>query len=486
MRGQTPPPLDADTEPRVQSGRSMAATLTFLGAARTVTGSRYLVDTGNVRVLVDCGMFQGLKELRLRNWAEPPVPPSTIDAVVLTHAHLDHVGMLPRLVSQGFRGRIFCTPGTQDLCSLVLPDAGRLQEEEAERANRGGYSKHHPAKPLFTEDQAIATLSRLQPVGYERPIPIADGSLTVDFLPAGHLLGSAYVRMRRTDGAGGTVLFGGDLGRYNRPILPDPSAGPGADVLLVESTYGDREHPAGDETEHLAETIRRTFDARGKLIVPSFAIGRVEEVLYAIKQLEDARKVPLLPVYVDSPMALQALKYYERHAHELDGDIGRHRGEVSAFCTARFTPVASARESQEVVQRAGPAIVVSSSGMATGGRVLHHLAKALPDPRNTVLFVGFQAAGTRGRQLIEGAPEVKIHGQWIPVQARIEKLNGMSAHADAREIVQWLRTFPSPPATTYLVHGEPSAQDTLKTRIERELAWNVQVPSHGDRVPVPL
>lgn len=464
----------------------MASTLTFLGAARTVTGSRYLVETDGARVLVDCGMFQGLKELRLRNWADPPVPAASIDAVVVTHAHLDHVGMLPRLVAQGFKGRIFCTPGTQDLCSLVLPDAGHLQEEEAERANRGGYSRHKPAKPLFTEDQAIATLSRLQPVGYQRPIPVANGALEVEFLPTGHLLGAAYVRMRRSNGSGGTVLFGGDLGRYNRPILPDPSDGSAADVLLVESTYGDRLHPDDDDGERLKTLILETTERKGKLIIPAFAIGRVEEVLYAIKRLEDSAAIRALPVYVDSPMALQALKFYERHAHELDADVGPAQGDVCAFCTARFTPVATARESQEAVERPGPAIVISASGMATGGRVLHHLARALPDARNTVLFVGFQAAGTRGRQLIEGAQEVKIHGQFIPVHARIEKLNGMSAHADAGEIVRWLRTFPKAPGTTYLVHGEPSAQEALKARISRELAWNVQVPQHGDRVPIPL
>ncbi len=463
----------------------MASTLTFLGAARTVTGSRYLVEAAGRRVLVDCGMFQGLKELRLRNWADPPVPSASIDAVVLTHAHLDHVGMLPRLVAQGFKGRIFCTPGTQDLCSLVLPDAGRLQEDEAERANRGGYSRHKPARALFTEEQAVATLSRLQPVGYERPIPVGAG-LEVEFIPTGHLLGAAYVRMRRTDGTGGTVLFGGDLGRYNRPILQDPSAGSAADVLLVESTYGDRVHPDDDENDKLAAIINETAAKRGKLIIPAFAIGRVEEVLYAVKKLEDARKVPALPVYLDSPMALEALKFYQRHAGELDDDIAVRRGEVCAFCTARFTPVASAQESRAVVEREGPAIVISSSGMATGGRVLHHLAKGLADPRNTVLFVGFQAAGTRGRQLIEGSHEVKIHGQFVPVLARIDKLNGMSAHADASEIVRWLRTFPKPPSVTYLVHGEPAAQDALKLRLERELAWNVQIPRHGDRVPIPL
>ena len=464
----------------------MSSSLTFLGAARTVTGSRYLVEAAGTRVLVDCGMFQGLKELRLRNWAPPPVPPASIESVVLTHAHLDHVGMLPRLVAQGFNGRIFCTLGTQDLCTVVLPDAGRIQEEEAERANRYGYSKHKPAKPLFTEEDAIKTLSRLQPVGYERPIPVADGALQVEFLPTGHLLGAAYVRMRRSGGEGGTVLFGGDLGRYNRPVLADPSDGVKTDVLLVESTYGDRLHPEGDETARLKTLIRETAERRSKLIIPSFAIGRVEEVLYAIKKLEDGDQVPKLPVYVDSPMALKALEFYKRHAHELDDDIQKRRGEVCAFCTARFTAVPSARESHDVVEREGPAIVIASSGMATGGRVLHHLVKGLPDPKNTVLFVGFQAAGTRGRQLIEGATEVKIQGQLIPVHARVEKLNGMSAHADASEIMRWLRTFPSPPGMTYLVHGEASAQDALKRRIEQELAWNVQIPQHGDRVPLPL
>ncbi len=463
----------------------MSSTLTFLGAARTVTGSRYLVEAAGRRILVDCGMFQGLKELRLRNWADSPVPPASIDAVVLTHAHLDHCGMLPRLVAQGFKGRIFCTPGTQDLCSLVLPDAGRLQEEEADCANRGGYSRHNPARPLFTEEQAIVTLSRLQPVGYERPMPVAPG-IEAEFIPTGHLLGAGYVRMRRADGSGGTVIFGGDLGRYDRPILKDPAAGSHADVLLLESTYGDREHLNGDEQDRLAAIINETALKHGKLIIPAFAIGRVEEVLYTIKKLEDARKITPLPLYLDSPMALEALKFYQRHANELDDDIPTRRGEVCAFCTARFTPVASSQESRDVVEREGPAIVLSASGMATGGRVLHHLAKGLPDARNTVLFVGFQAAGTRGRQLIEGSQETKIHGQFVPVLARIEKLNGMSAHADASEIVRWLRTFPAPPGVTYLVHGEPSAQDTLKLRVERELAWNVHIPKHGDRVTIPL
>jgi len=461
------------------------ASLTFLGAAGTVTGSQYLLEADRHRVLIDCGMFQGLKALRERNWAHLPVQPASVESVVLTHAHLDHCGLLPRLVSNGFGGRIFCTAGTADLCKLVLPDAGRLQEEDAKRANRHRYSKHTPALPLFTERDADDALDRMQPFGFERAVPVAPG-LEAEFINAGHLLGSAFVRMRRSNGSGGTIVFGGDLGRYARPVLPDPSPGVACDVLLVESTYGDREHPADDGGAQLARIVNETADRGGRLIIPSFAIGRVEEVLYWLKQLEDSNRVPVLPVYVDSPMAVQALEYYKRHAHELDHDSRPERGEVSAFGTGRFHPTASSRESKQILATKGPAIVISASGMATGGRVLHHLAAALPDPRNTVLFVGFQAAGTRGRRLIEGEKQVKMFGQFVPVNARIERLNAMSAHADAAEIIRWLRTFPSAPGITYLVHGEPPAQQALKQRIERELGWNVHIPDYGERVDVPL
>jgi metallo-beta-lactamase family protein len=395
-----------------------------------VTGSQYLLESDHHRVLVDCGMFQGLKSLRVRNWAMLPVPPASVHSVVLTHAHLDHCGLLPRLVANGFNGHIFCTPGTADLCGLVLPDAAHLQEEDARRANSGKYSKHAPALPLFTARDASQALAHLQPFGFERAAPVSP-DLEAEFINAGHLLGSAYARVRRRDGRGATILFGGDLGRYDRPILPDPKPGVACDVLLLESTYGDRLHPPDSDGAELARIITETADRRGKLIIPAFAIGRVEEVLYWLKRLEDERRIPVLPVYVDSPMAVQALEHYRRHAAELDPDVRPARGEVSAFCTARFEPVESSRVSQQVVDRPGPAIVISASGMATGGRVLHHLAAGLPDPRNTVLFVGFQAAGTRGRQLIEGAPQVKMFGRFIPVQARIEKLNAMSAHADA-------------------------------------------------------
>jgi metallo-beta-lactamase family protein len=461
------------------------ANLTFLGAARTVTGSKYLVETKGHRLLVDCGLFQGLKDLRVRNWAPLPVHPASIHSVVLTHAHIDHSGWLPRLVAGGFRGRIFCTPGTADLCRLLLPDAGRLQEEDAQGANRGRYSRHTPALPLFTETDALNTLMQLQPVGFERRIPVLPG-IEVEFVHAGHLLGSAFVRMTRAGSPDPAVLFGGDLGRYNRPVLPDPSPMPHADVLLLESTYGDRVHPNGDDHAKLAEIVHTAYAQKGKVIIPSFAVGRVEEILYVLRVLErDARILPM-PVYVDSPMATAALDYYKHHAAELDADSRPTRGEVSAFATARFQPVSSARESRDIVSLPGPAIVISSSGMATGGRVLNHLVASLPDPRNAVVFVGFQAAGTRGRALTEGAKQVKIHGQLVAVNARIERLDSMSAHADSDEILKWLRTAPRAPKMTYLVHGEASAQEALRARIGAEIGWPVHIPAHAERVDLPL
>jgi metallo-beta-lactamase family protein len=461
------------------------ATLTFLGAARTVTGSKYLLESNGQRLLIDCGLFQGLKELRQRNWAPLPFHPAAIHAVILTHAHIDHSGLLPRLIAGGFRGRIFCTSATADLCRLVLPDAGRLQEEDARNANRGRYSRHTPALPLFTEADALNTLTRLQPVGFDRRMPVAAG-LEIEFTNAGHLLGSAFVRMTPAGASEPAVLFGGDLGRYGRPVLPDPSPAPAADVLLLESTYGDRVHPGDNDNARLAEIVRAVEAHKGKMIVPAFAIGRVEEVLYVLRGLERSGKIPTLPVYVDSPMATSALDYYRRHAAELDLDARPEHGEVSAFATERYQPVTSARESHDVVSLPGPSIVISSSGMATGGRVLNHLEAVLPDSRNIVVFVGFQAAGTRGRSLVEGARHVKIHGRDVPVSARIERLDSMSSHADANEILGWLRTCPRTPKMTYLVHGEPPAQDALKARITRELGWTVHTPAHGERVDVPL
>jgi metallo-beta-lactamase family protein len=467
-------------------------TLTFLGAARTVTGSKHLLDLDGQRILVDCGMFQGLKALRDRNWAPFPVAAKSINAVVLTHAHLDHCGLLPRLVGQGFTGRIFCTPATADLTRIVLADAAKLQEEDAERANRKGYTKHQPALPLFTVSEANRAMLQLQPVGYDRPVPIAPG-VTVEFVNAGHLLGSAYGRVS-IESTGKTVLFGGDLGRFGRPVLPDPTLVDAADVLLIESTYGDRTHEEDDGGKLLAGIINETITRKGKVVIPAFALGRVEELLYWVSLLEERRQIPELPVYVDSPMSSAVLAEYRRRLEELDPDVTRYavsKGEHAAserravaFATAKLTVLSSIGDSRAVQESNEPAIVISSSGMATGGRVLHHLARVLPDPRHTVLFAGYQAAGTRGRSLKDGVKTVRIHGQEIPVRAEIAALESMSAHADANEILTWLRNFKQPPAVTFLVHGEPGPMDTLRARIERELGWTVRTPDHGEKVAI--
>lgn len=456
------------------------ATLTFLGATRTVTGSKYLLEVDGFRVLIDCGLFQGLKDLRLRNWSPLPIPPETIDCVVLTHAHIDHSGWLPRLVAQGFKGPVHCTAGTADLCSLVLPDAAHLQEEDAKFANKRGYSKHHPALPLYTEADAAETLTRLRPAPFLTKVPIGNG-LQVEFINAGHLLGSSYVNLTRADGSTPGILFGGDLGRYNRPILPDPAPGVDTDVLLLESTYGDRLHPPEDDGASLARIVTETHARRGKVVIPAFAIGRVEELLYWLFKLEDEGRLPEMPIYVDSPMAIKGIGFYQAHTADLDRECAAMRRKLF-----RFTPVNSARESKALVENDAPAVIIASSGMATGGRVVHHLFAGLPDPRNAVLFVGFQAAGTRGRQLAEGARHVKIFGQYVPVHAKIEKIDGLSSHADVAEIIRWLRTFPRAPKTTYLVHGEVVAQDALRLRIQKELRWHVEVPVHGQKVQVPL
>lgn len=456
------------------------SSLTFLGAARTVTGSKHLIDVDGRRILIDCGLFQGLKDLRLRNWAPLPVRADSIDAVVLTHAHLDHTGWLPRLVAQGFKGPVHCTAGTADLCQLVLPDAAHLQEEDAKFANKRGYSKHSPALPLYTEQDAASALSRLRPAPFGQKVQVTKG-IEVEFINAGHLLGSSYVLVARQDGSGPRVLFGGDLGRYSRPILPDPSPGVDADVLLCESTYGDRRHPDEDDGASLARIVTETIARQGRLIVPAFAIGRVGELLYWLFKLEDAGRIPKVPIYVDSPMALKAIEYYSSHVEELDGEIEQMRRKLP-----RFTPVNSGLESKALVENHHPAVVIASSGMATGGRVVHHLFAGLPDARNTILFVGYQAAGTRGRQLVDGAQHIKMYGQHVPVHARIERLDGMSAHADAGEILRWMRTFPRPPKVTYLVHGEVVAQEALKARITKELGWNVEIPTHGQQVSLPL
>jgi len=478
--------------------------ITFLGAARTVTGSKYLLDTGTSKVLIDAGLFQGLKELRERNWLPFPIPATEIDTIVLTHAHLDHCGYLPRLVSQGFRGRVFCTAGTLDLCRIVLPDAGRIQEEDAANANRHGFSKHAPALPLYTEADAFRAVSQLQPVGYDRPMPVASG-VEAEFINAGHLLGSAYARVRT---GGLTILFGGDLGRFGRPVLPDPSAVSEADYLLVESTYGNRVHQQDDDGAQLADVISRTAGRGGRVIIPAFAIGRVEELIYWLKRLEDAKRIPVLPVFVDSPMAIEALSRYQQRLTELDPELRpevqdekaphgsadhqdpvaerqrhvRQERQLCVFCTERFRTISSPAESRQLTQSKMPAIIISASGMATGGRVLHHLKVALPDARNTVLFVGYQAEGTRGRQLVDGEKVVKIHGEMIPVRAEVALVESMSAHADSNEVLRWLGGFARAPRITFIVHGEPVAMDALTTSIHNRLGWATKIPDYRETV----
>ena len=457
------------------------ATIQFLGAAETVTGSMHLVTANEKRVLLDCGLFQGLKELRLRNWREFTFDPKRLDAVVISHAHIDHTGSLPLLVRRGYRGPIYCTPATADLLGVLLPDAAHLQEEEADRANRYGYSKHKPALPLYTAEDAQRVLGQLQRTGYGRPFPVA-GDLTVTYRRAGHILGAATVDLKL--GAGPRIVFSGDLGRYDRPILPDPEPVPEADVLLLESTYGDRRHPTGTADE-LARVVRETAARGGTLLVPAFVVDRTQELLWMLQHLEDEHRIPVLPVYVDSPSAAAVTEIYRRHVEEQDGEMRRRvQDGKDPLSTTRIRFCRTMEESKRLNDLRGPLIIVSASGMATGGRILHHLKQRLPDPRTTVLLVGFQAMGTRGRSLQDGARTIKMFGAQVPVLARVETIHGLSAHADQEEMLRWLTGFTRPPGQCYLVHGEPPEALALATVIRSRLGWNVRPARAGEQVEI--
>jgi len=457
----------------------VSATLTFLGAAGTVTGSQHLLDDGARRLLMDCGLFQGLKELRLRNWAPPRVEAQSLDAVLLSHAHIDHSGALPRLARSGYAGPVFCTPGTADLLKVMLPDAARLQEEEADFANRHKTSSHDPALPLFTTEDAERILGRVQAVDFDRAFTPAPG-VDARFINAGHILGAGLIECRI---GGRLVVFSGDLGRYGVPIMRDPDPVREADVLLVESTYGDRLHPADDHADKLVAAVARAADRKGWLLVPAFAVGRSQEILYDLCRLEQAGRIPALPVYLDSPMAIQASAAYAAHPEEHDVDLRRaEAGGGRPFAPRRFHLSRTVEDSKRLNLTDGPGVIIAGSGMATGGRILHHLRRLLPVEATTVLFVGYQAAGTRGRLLRDGARTIKMLGEAVPVRAQILVSDAYSAHADRGEILRWLGGFARPPAMTYVVHGEPPAAAALRDAIESRLGWPATVAEDGRRV----
>lgn len=447
--------------------------ITFLGATGTVTGSKSLLTAGSKKILIDCGLFQGFKQLRLRNWEALPLAPREIDAVILTHAHLDHSGYLPLLARDGFAGKVYCTPAARDLCRILLPDSGYLQEEDAEYANRHHFSKHAPALPLYTREDAERSLHAFRAVEFGKEFDLGEG-LTFQFIPAGHLLGAAFASVRHN---GTSVLFSGDVGRPNDLLMAPPSVVRKADYLVVESTYGDRRHEAGDPKMALAEVINRTVARGGVVVIPAFAVGRAQTLLYAIHLLKEATAIPDLPVFLNSPMAIEATGLYYEH-------LGEHRlDEAQCRAMARAaTLVHSVEDSKKVNALRDPMILISASGMATGGRVLHHLKTFAPDERNTILFAGYQAGGTRGASMAAGTNRIKIHGEYIPVRAEVVVLDQFSAHADADEILDWLGRFEAPPRETFIIHGEPAAADALRRRIEEKLRWRCRVPDYMESV----
>ena len=458
------------------------AKLAFLGATGCVTGSKFLVEAngpeGTKRLLVDCGLFQGNKELRLRNWEGLPISPETIDWVILTHAHIDHTGYLPRLVRDGFRGPIFANSATRDLCSLLLPDSARLQEEDAEHAAAKGYSKHKPPLPLYTTEEAEAALQRFQVIPRAGEVTISP-AFRARLRDAGHILGSSSIELTITENGRRTVvLFSGDVGRYDQPILHDPEPPPPADYLVCESTYGDRDHPSGSPHDALADAVMRVAKRGGAAVIPAFAVGRTQTLLYVLRQLQDWQRIPDLPVYIDSPMAISVTDFYLRHHEDHDLEFSREEQGGDPLNSRKVHRTRSVEESRQVNKVNFPCVIVSASGMATGGRVLHHLARRLPDSRNAVLLAGFQAEGTRGRALLEGARTLRIHGEDVPVKAEVIHLQQFSAHADRTELLRWLGGFPAPPRQTFLVHGEPSASRALEDQICSRLGWNVTRPAY--------
>lgn len=450
----------------------MPMKLSFLGGAGTVTGSRYLLERESRRLLVDCGLFQGLKQLRLRNWAPFPVAPKGISSVILTHAHLDHSGYLPALVRDGFAGPIHCSSATKDLCEILLRDSAHLHEQDAEYANRRGFSKHKPALPLYTAEDAERSLACLSPVEFDRWHELPHGA-RVRFSRAGHILGAASVEC---EWGGTKLVFSGDLGRYNDPMMVDPTPIGAADYLVVESTYGNRRHGTEDVQKVLGDIIERTVNRGGTVIIPAFAVGRAQALLYHLERLKAGGRLANVPIFLNSPMAVDASGILCDHMD----DQKLSAAECRAACGIA-TYVRTVEASKALNENRVPKVIVSASGMATGGRVLHHLKRYAPDPRNTILFAGFQAVGTRGAAMVAGAETIKIHGEYVPVRAEVQNLSMLSAHADADEILRGLRNFRQPPRATFITHGEPSASDALRLRIQDELGWPCTAPEHLER-----
>lgn len=454
----------------------MTLSLTSLGAAGTVTGSKHLLEADGRRILVDCGMFQGLKVLRERNWVPLAIPPDSIDAVVLTHAHLDHSGYLPKLVRDGFRGSVYCSAATADLCDILLKDSARIAENDAEYANRKGHTKHKPALPLYTLRDAERALKQLKPIAFETETRVA-GEAKMELRRAGHILGAATVEF---NWQGRTTVFSGDLGRYDDVFMPDPASIDSADYVVVESTYGDRIHPKNDPMEALGAVVERTVRRGGTVVIPAFAVGRTQVLLYHLWMLKRAGRIKSVPIFLDSPMAISATEL-------LCGHLEDHRfsAETCEQACAIATYVRDVEDSKAIVSNPMPKIVIAGSGMATGGRVLHHIKAFGPEAKNTILLAGYQAAGTRGARLLAGETELKMFGQWVPIRAEIANLPELSAHADASEIIRWLSGFKKPPRRTFIVHGEPEASDALRVRIERELGWDAAVVDDQRRYELP-
>ncbi|MGO8733956.1 MAG: MBL fold metallo-hydrolase RNA specificity domain-containing protein [Terriglobia bacterium] len=459
------------------------SSLTFLGATGTVTGSKYLLEAGGERLMIDCGLFQGLKELRLRNWNPLPIPPSSIQWLVLTHTHIDHTGYIPRLVKDGFKGQIYASPATVDLSKLMLPDSGHLQEEDAAYANKKGFSKHDPALPLYTYNEAVKSLESFRAIDESKPLDLSS-HFTLRCFSAGHILGARMIEVTvRENGSVKRILFSGDLGRFPQLILREPVVPEdGFDYLLLESTYGDRLHPRDDVGARLASIVESTAQRGGTVVIPSFAVGRTQELLYLFRELIEQGKMHSLPIHVDSPMAIDVTDLYRRHQEDHDLRTGALETQgIKPFSPPGVHFDKNVQDSKALNDARFPMIIISASGMATGGRVVHHLERCLPDHRNTILFVGFQAAGTRGRLIQAGQP-VKMHGQFVHIRARIETLEHLSGHADYGEILGWLHRFHKPPGKTFLVHGEPKASESLRQKVAQELRWDVSVASYLQKI----